>query len=56
MNTNKMQEFLGTSENDDGWSEAVWKAGYAAAVSDAIDMFKSLGSIPFDADEVVEQL
>ena len=56
MNINKMQEFLGKSENDDGWSEEVWKAGYAAAVSDAIDMFKSLGSIPFDADEVVEQL
>ena len=56
MNTNKMQEFLGKSENDDGWSEEVWKAGYAAAASDAIDMFKSLGSIPFDADEVVEQL
>ena len=34
----------------------MWKAGYSAAVADAIDMFKSLGSIPFSADEVVDQL
>jgi hypothetical protein len=53
---NKMQEFLGKSEDDEGWSEEVWKAGYNAAVADAIDMFKSLGSIPFSADEVVDQL
>ena len=53
---NKMQEFLGKSEDDGGWSEEVWKAGYSAAVSDAIDMFKSLGSIPFSADEVVDQV
>ena len=53
-----MQEFLGKAsiEDDEGWSELVWRAGYAAAVFDAIDMFKSLGSIPFDADEVVEEL
>ena len=53
-----MLEFLGKQaiENDEGWSEEVWRAGYAAAVADAIDMFKSLGSIPFDADEVVDQL
>jgi hypothetical protein len=58
MNTTKMLEFLGRQaiENDNGWSEEVWRAGYAAAVADAIDMFKSLGSIPFDADEVVDQL
>lgn len=53
---NKMQEFLGKSEDDGGWSEEVWRAGYNAAVADAIDMFKSLGSIPFSADEVVDQL
>lgn len=53
---NKMQEFLGKSEDDEGWSEEVWRAGYSAAISDAIDMFKSLGSIPFSADEVVDQL
>lgn len=55
---NKMQEFLGKSavEEDEGWSEEVWRAGYSAAIDDAIDMFKSLGSIPFDADEVVDQL
>lgn len=53
---NKMQEFLGKSEDDEGWPEEVWKAGYSAAVADAIDMFKSLGSIPFSADEVVDQL
>lgn len=53
---NKMQEFLGKSEDDEGWSEEVWRAGYRAAVDDAIDMFKSLGSIPFSADEVVDQL
>jgi hypothetical protein len=58
MNTNKMQEFLGKEsvENDEGWSEEVWGAGYKAAVADAIDMFKSLGRIPFAADEVVTQL
>ncbi len=53
---NKMQEFLGKSEDDEGWSEEVWRAGYSATVADAIDMFKSLGSIPFSADEVVDQL
>ena len=53
---NKMQEFLGKSEDDEGWSEEVWRAGYSAAIDDAIDMFKSLGSIPFSADEVVDQL
>ena len=51
-----MLEFLGKSENDEGWSEEVWRAGYAAAVADAIDMFKRLGSIPFAADEIVDQL
>ena len=58
MNKNKMQNFLGKSavEDDEGWSEEVWRAGYRAAVADAIDMFKRLGSIPFDADEVVDQL
>jgi len=58
MNENKMQEFLGKEsvENDEGWSEVVWRAGYAAAVSDAIDMFKSLGKVPFAADEVITQL
>jgi hypothetical protein len=58
MNTTKMLEFLGKEsiENDEGWSEEVWGAGYQAAVADAIDMFKSFGSIPFDADEVVDQL
>jgi hypothetical protein len=58
MNANKMKDFLGKQavEDDEGWSEEVWRAGYRAAVADAIDMFKHLGSIPFDADEVVEQL
>ena len=56
MNTNKMQDFLGKSEDDEGWPEEVWRAGYSAAVNDAIDMFKHLGSIPFDADEVVDRL
>lgn len=58
MNTNRMQDFLGKSavEDDEGWSEEVWKAGYAAAVADAIDTFKALGSIPFAANEVVTQL
>lgn len=58
MNNQKMLEFLGKQsiENDGGWSEECWASGYAAAVADAIDMFKHLGSIPFDADEVVEQL
>jgi hypothetical protein len=58
MNTTKMLEFLGKEsiENDEGWSEEVWGAGYKAAVEDAIDMFKAFGSIPFDADEVVDQL
>jgi hypothetical protein len=58
MNQAKMQEFLGKSavEEDEGWSESVWRAGYSAAIADAIDMFKSLGSIPFSADEVVDQL
>lgn len=58
MNTNRMQDFLGKSavEDDEGWSEEVWKAGYAAAVADAIDVFKALGSIPFAANEVVTQL
>ena len=58
MNTNKMQNFLGKSavENDEGWSEEVWRAGYRAAVADAIDMFKQLGSIPFAADEVIYEL
>jgi len=58
MNTNKMQEFLGKEsvENDEGWSEEVWRAGYAAAVADAIGMFKPHGAIPFYADEVIDQL
>lgn len=58
MNKDKMNEFLCKQaiEDDDGWSEEVWRAGYRAAVYDAIDMFTRLGSIPFDADEVVEQL
>jgi hypothetical protein len=58
MNTDKMQEFLGKEsvENDEGWSEEVWRAGYRAAITDAIDMFKSLGRVPFAADEVVTQL
>jgi hypothetical protein len=58
MNTTKMLEFLGKQaiENDEGWSEEAWSNGYAAAVADAIDMFKSLGRIPFAADEVVTQL
>ena len=58
MNQAKMQEFLGKSavEEDEGWSESVWRAGYRAAIADAIDMFKSLGSIPFIADEVVDEL
>jgi hypothetical protein len=58
MNTTKMLEFLGKQaiENDEGWSEEAWSNGYAAAVADAIDMFKSLGRIPFAADEVVAQL
>lgn len=53
-----MLEFLGKKaiENDEGWSEEAWSNGYAAAVADAIDMFKSLGRIPFAADEVVTQL
>ena len=53
-----MLEFLGKQaiENDEGWSEEAWSNGYAAAVADAIDMFKSLGRIPFAADEVVAQL
>jgi hypothetical protein len=53
-----MLEFLGKQaiENDEGWSEEAWSNGYAAAVADAIDMFKSLGRIPFAADEVVTQL
>ena len=38
MNTNKMQNFLGKSavEDDEGWSEEVWRAGYRAAVADMI--------------------
>jgi hypothetical protein len=58
MNTTKMLEFLGKQaiENDEGWSEEAWSNGYAAAVADAIDMFKLLGRIPFAADEVVAQL
>lgn len=58
MNKTKMLDFLGKQaiENDEGWSEEVWRAGYRAAITDAIDMFKHLGSIPFDADEVVDQL
>jgi hypothetical protein len=58
MNSTKMQEFLGKEsvENDEGWSEEVWRAGYRAAVDDAKDMFKSLGRVPFAADEVVTQL
>jgi hypothetical protein len=58
MNTNRMQNFLGKSavEDDEGWSEEVWRAGYAAAVADAIDVFKALGRVPFAADEVVTQL
>ena len=58
MNTNRMQDFLGKSavEDDEGWSEQVWRAGYAAAVADAIDVFKALGRVPFAADEVVTQL
>lgn len=58
MNKTKMQQFLGKQaiEDDDGWSEEVWQAGYRAAVADAIDLFKSLGQIPFAADEVVDQL
>jgi hypothetical protein len=58
MNLNKMQDFLGKSavEDDEGWSEEVWKAGYRAAIADAVDMFKALGRIPYAADEVVDQL
>jgi hypothetical protein len=58
MNTTKMLEFLGKEsiENDKGWSEEVWGAGYKAAVADAIDMFKPLGRVPFAADEVITQL
>ncbi len=58
MNKIKMKEFLCKQavEDDEGWSEEVWRAGYRAAVADAIDMFKQFGSIPFDADEVVDQL
>ena len=58
MNTTKMLEFLGgqAMENDEGWSEEVWRAGYRAAVADAIDMFKPLGRVPFAADEVITQL
>ena len=53
-----MLEFLGKQamEGDEGWSEEVWRAGYSAAVADAIDMFKALGKIPFAANEVVDQL
>ena len=53
-----MEDFLGKQavEDDEGWSEEVWRAGYRAAVADAIDMFKSLGRVPFAADEVVDQL
>lgn len=56
--THAMLDFLGKHfvENDEGWSEEVWRAGYAAAVNDAIDMFKHLGSISFTADEVASQL
>jgi hypothetical protein len=58
MNTTKMLEFLGKQavENDGCWSEEAWSNGYAAAVADAIDMFKSMGKIPFEADEVAAQL
>jgi hypothetical protein len=58
MNKTKMLEFLGKQavEEDGGWSEEAWSAGYSAAVADAIDMFTQFGSIPFDADEVVDQL
>jgi hypothetical protein len=58
MNTTKMLEFLGKEsiENDEGWSEEVWGAGYKAAVADAIDMFKPMGRVPFAADEVITQL
>jgi hypothetical protein len=58
MNTTKMLEFLGKEsiENDEGWSEEAWGAGYKAAVADAIDMFKPLGRVPFAADEVITQL
>ena len=58
MNKEKMEDFLGKQavEDDEGWSEEVWRAGYRAAVADAIDMFKSLGRVPFAADEVVDQL
>lgn len=58
MNKTKMRDFLGKQaiEDDGGWSEEAWAAGYRAAVADAIDMFKHHGSIPFDADEVVDQL
>lgn len=58
MNASKMEDFLGKQavEDDEGWSEEVWRAGYRAAIADAIDMFKSLGRVPFAADEVVTQL
>ena len=58
MNKTKMLEFLGKQamEGDEGWSEEVWRAGYSAALADAMDMFKSLGKIPFAANEVVDQL
>jgi hypothetical protein len=58
MNSTKMNDFLGKQavEDDKGWSEEVWRAGYRAAVADAKDMFKSLGRVPFAADEVVTQL
>lgn len=44
MNKQKMLDFLGKQsvEDDEGWSEEVWRAGYAAAIADAIDMFKHL--------------
>jgi hypothetical protein len=58
MNTNKMLDFLGKSaiEDDNNWSEEAWSNGYSAAVEDAIDMFKALGRVPFEANEVVMQL
>lgn len=53
-----MRDFLGKQpiEDDGGWSEEAWAAGYSSAVDDAIDMFKHHGSIPFNADEVIDQL
>jgi hypothetical protein len=50
--------FIGSKafEDDGGWSYAVWCAAHEAALQQAIEKFKRHGSIPFDADEVVEEL